>query len=141
MSRRVDMTTKLSENDIEYLHARDRHLDLAYLAANTGTTLPEHVLDAMQEKGIEVPRAQKVAAGSNAGGEAQTAENGSETPSEPVKYTDAWFESATVGMLKAELLGRDLPVTGKRDELADRLYADLIDKEELPDDDESSDNG
>lgn len=74
--------------------------------------------------------------------DAQFAEPKSETESEEStgaeKFTDEWFEKATVKDLKHELQELKRPVTGNRDELVSRLEEALLEDGLLEEDDDTA---
>lgn len=96
MSRQVDLTRPLSEEDRAYLKTWGRYVDIQRNDAQFGA--PEYEEDAPDEG--------------------------------PEKFTEEWFEKATVAMLQAELKKRKLPTTGKKDELADRLEEALLEEDD-----------
>lgn len=158
MSKRIDMDKPLSSADMRYLLERDRHQEVAFNATVHGTELPEDVAESIRARGItsasverlveaagKLPRSEEPSepvepvSGDKGGQEqAATTDDASSRAEEPEQYSDAWFDAATVAVLKAELAKRDLPVSGRREELADRLYMDMDEKGELPD---SGDDG
>lgn len=147
MSRQIDLSKELSDVDREYLLSRDRYDEVAFNAVATGTKLPDDVREQIREKGIDMNDVERRVRLSR--GEPETAAEGSGTSEGtrapdgddssgddetggqndgPEKFSDEWFEKATIAELKPELQERELPVTGKRDELADRLYENLVDE-------------
>lgn len=144
MSKRIDMDKPLSEEDMAYLLSRDQHSAVAYNAARTGTKLPEDVRSAIVARGVRVPDAEPDAGGPehvlspDAPPDGPGAGNGQ--PDGPEAYTEEWFDTATIATLKPLLAERGLAVSGKREELADRLYDDMVAKGEIvPEEEESED--
>lgn len=139
MSKKINLDNPLSEADREYLLSRDRHDEVAFNAVVTGTKLPSDVADAIKERGIneeDVRRraeaAGKLSTDSETSEVSEAASGDDSGPDDgPKKFSEDWFDKATIKELSAELKARDLPVTGKRDELADRLYDHMVDKGEI----------
>lgn len=116
MSRQIDLTKKLSDEDREYFIARGEYVVVERNDAQFGR-------DASKDASESEDSVAAVEAGSGA-------------DSAPEKYSDEWFEKATVAELQHELEQRGLPKTGKRADLADRLYEAMIDSGEIKDDEE-----
>lgn len=143
MSRKIDLDKPLSDSDRDYLLSRDQHHQVAFNAVVHGTKLPEDVANAIKARGITAESVQRLAVAAGKldppEGTSETAEGGSGKESGQdggaEKFSDAWFDSATVADLQAELKTRGMAVTGKRAELADRLYMDMDEKGDLPDSD------
>ena len=114
MSRRIDLTKKLSDEDRQYLKSWGRYEDIRINDLEFGRPESQSESESVAESG----------AGSEAEG--------------PTKYTEEWFDKATVATLQAELKDRGLAVSGKRDELADRLFTDMDAKGQLPDEDDET---
>lgn len=120
MSREIDLSKKLSDDDRAYLAARGRHIDIARADRAAGVS-----------EGSGDPETPPEG-GSAASGD----DSGAEVLPEPADFgSDDWFDRATVKELKSALRVRELNVSGKRDELADRLAA-FLDAEEEDDDTE-----
>jgi hypothetical protein len=145
MSKRIDMNKPLSDADMRYLLDRDRHGEVAFNAVVHGTELPEDVEESIRARGITAESVEKLAV---AAGKLSPTEDASEHEEAgsgdvsglgdaPEKFSDEWFDSATVAELQSELKARGMAVSGKRAELADRLYADMDEKGELPDSEEN----
>lgn len=146
MSKKIDLEKPLSDADRDYMLARDRHVEVAFNAVVHNVELPKKVRESMTARGITEKGVQRAAAAAgrlpegamveeddSAGSDDDSPEDGG-----PAKYSEEWFDKATIAELQPLLRDRGLPVTGKRGELADRLYDDMADKNELPEEDEGS---
>lgn len=134
MSRKIDLTKELSEEDVAYLKARCRGHELEWnrqlLAGNVdpetppapdlpsqilvgGDTVPEPISTTVQEVSIEIARSLNRIPAEE---ETEEAEEGDDN------YDDeaAWSYKE----LQAELKERELPATGDRAELIERLRED-----------------
>lgn len=122
MSRNVDIYAgPLSDEDREYLLARGRFVDIsrneaAFPREGSGTSEGTRVPDPADEAGSD--------------------DDSGQEDTGPAKYSEEWFDTVTVAVLQEELKAKGLPVSGKRDELVDRLYEKLIDDGVLKDEDE-----
>lgn len=117
MSRKIDISdpTKLSDEDKAYLKARNR--------------LP---------KGVEAPEVDPAAAG--VGPMTKTVPLNPNRPgSQPAEETETDYEKWNVTQLKEELEKRDLPVSGNKPELVERLQESDLSSEEEDEDDEDED--
>lgn len=135
---------------MNYLLTRDQHEAVAFNAVMFDVDLPEEVAQSIAARGItKEATLRRVRA---ARGESESDE-GTPEPTEagssgsgddsgqddgPALYSDEWFDAATVSMFQAELKKYSLPVTGKREELSDRLYEKLIDEGVITDDEEEN---
>lgn len=146
MSSKIDLNKPLSPEDMRYLLDRDMHDQVAFNSVVHGSDLPKDVTKVMKDRGVDmgavrrraeaagkVSPAEKVAAASDGteggAGSSDGGEAGSGEASGPALYSEEWFNTATVAMLKEELSkpDRNLSTTGKRDDLADRLWSYLVD--------------
>lgn len=137
MSAKVDLERKLTEDEITYLISRDKWVELAYSARTYGTELPDAARATIRAHGYslegESTPEEAPAKSAAVSDDVSTPEGGTEQTG-PAKYSEEWFDGATVAILKEELAKRQQAVTGKRDELADRLYGAMIDSGELKED-------
>ena len=142
----VDLSKPLSDSDRDYLLTRDRHEEVAFNAVVHDVDLPEEVRQSIRARGItDEMTMRRVRAARGEDGDAapakpvQTAQTGPKepsTPDGPEKFSDEWFDTATVEELKPELKERRLPVSGTRAELVDRLYDKMVETGEIVDDEE-----
>jgi len=112
MSRNIDLTKPLSDEDRAYLEVRGRFHEIEQvdvLVRGTGAT------GASEEAFGSGPAGSGGTSGSD-----EAPEFGSET----------WFDTATVPMFKEELKKRNLAVSGNRDELAERLEEALLEEDD-----------
>lgn len=135
MSAKIDLEKRLTKDEVDYLISRDKWVELAYTARTHGTELPEATRKSLQARGyvLEADSATEDASESEEAGSGDVSGSGDA----PEKFSDEWFDSATIAELQPELEKRGLPKSGKRAELADRLYADMDEKGELPDSEEN----
>jgi len=112
MSRNIDLTKSLSDEDRKYLETRGRMHEIEQADALAGATSVVEGYEEASETGS--------AGSGGASGSDQAPEFGSET----------WFETATVPMFKEELKKRNLAVSGNRDELAERLEEALLEEDD-----------
>lgn len=117
MSRNIDLTKPLSDEDRAYLLSRDRHIDIARA---------DKAAEAMEGDGPD-----------SDAGSGESAGSGNDSP--PEKYSDEWFAAVKVPELKEELRSAELPVSGTREELVERLMDYLEEDEADGEDDEDND--
>jgi hypothetical protein len=161
MSAKIDLNKPLSDADMRYLMERDMHDQVAFNSMVHGNPLPDDVSAVMKARGVDMrairrravaagklsdaaEAAEKVPAapeGSEGGtGGPNAPEAGSGEVSGPSKYSEEWFNTATVAMLKEELSqpDRNLSTTGKKEDLADRLWSYLVDTGVIKEDEDGS---
>lgn len=137
MSKQIDLSKPLSEEDRAYLLSRGRTYDIAIADGNDASSLsagPSFDANTDAAKLLaETPNTGDVnTLGREAGAPDQS--SGDAPTGEPSQYEDL-----TVAQLKDELERRDLPTTGKKPELVARLDAD--DAEQASSDDDDEDDG
>lgn len=145
MSREVDLSQKLSEEDREYLLARGREQQVFVNDAQfTGD--PEAVRQANYIPGTSIDRAPGVPATPNGdrlvvmgGGEVEIDEDGDELGDSPESHaaledSDDEYDTMDKASLKAELDSRELSTSGNKAELIARLRADDADTDDDGDD-------
>lgn len=118
MSRQVDLSKPLSEDDRKFLEDRDRVADIARA---DGVTI-EEVINNLNNFGTSAGRSAVEAIDDDA------ASKGGRQPEEG---TEEWVESLTVAQLKEEITKRDpdASVSGNKGELQDTLLDILADEE------------
>lgn len=149
MSKQVDLSKPLSAADRDYLLSRDQHEAVAFNAVMHGSRLPEEVAQSIAARGITreaTERRVRAARGEPETPEATpeptgAVEDGSGDDSGPDDgpelFSDEWFDKAKIADLTPHLEKYNLSKTGKRDELADRLYEKLIDEGVIGEEDDS----